>query len=312
MTRTTPGTRLVPRFGPRSSDNWITRGKSFDARRPSQGRVNRLRVVPTGAAHMVPSCAPLCCWSSSAARASRALSTQRRRGADRPQRRATRSLASSAPTSTPWSSTGVLRGSAASDRRRGECLFTDGGAVRRASGPLVRCDRVADIPQSHQLTVALVPFSQIRERGFTAIDDCAPILALVCDSVVDETAAAEPELAPVVVPSVEYVPSDEQFAACVRQVIEQEISRAAVAGRARELDLLLRQQERVVMAVPPWSWIRRPCAKWGNLQRAQHLAPSRRRGVECDRLDPWCIRCREVVGVAGSSGTRYRRAPVRP
>jgi phenazine biosynthesis protein phzE len=108
---------------------------------------------------------------------------------------------------------------------RGECLFTEGDAVLRAAGTLVRCNRVADIPRSDRLTIAMVPFSQVRERGFEAIDDGAPILALVCDSVLEETAPAEGALPPVVVSGVEHVPSDEQFAERVRQVIDREISR---------------------------------------------------------------------------------------
>jgi phenazine biosynthesis protein phzE len=108
---------------------------------------------------------------------------------------------------------------------RGECLFTEGDIVRRASGALVRCDRVADIPQSDRLTIALVPFSQIRERDFETIDDRAQILALVCDDLPEEEAPASEDLAPVVVSGVEYVPSDEEFAERVQQIVDREISR---------------------------------------------------------------------------------------
>jgi phenazine biosynthesis protein phzE len=107
----------------------------------------------------------------------------------------------------------------------GECLFTEGDIVRRASGTLVRCDRVADIPQSDRLTIALVPFSQIRERDFETIDDRAPILALVCDDLLEEEAPATEDLAPVDISGVEYVPSDEEFAERVQQLIDCEISR---------------------------------------------------------------------------------------
>jgi phenazine biosynthesis protein phzE len=108
---------------------------------------------------------------------------------------------------------------------RAECLFSEGSVVRRGAGTLVRCDRVAEIPDSEMLTIALVPFSQIRERDFETIDDHAPILALVCDDLREEEAPAAEELAPAVVSGVEYLPSDEDFAERVQRLIDREISR---------------------------------------------------------------------------------------
>lgn len=106
---------------------------------------------------------------------------------------------------------------------RGACLFTRDGAVWRAEGRIVRCERVADVPPPDPLTIALVPFAQVRERGFDVVDDGAPILALVCDDVREAVRPDGPELLAGAISEVELSPSDEQFAATVQRVIDEEI-----------------------------------------------------------------------------------------
>ena len=46
-------------------------------------------------------------------------------------------------------------------------------------GDVVDVDRLADIPLDGAEVLALVPFRQVRERGFAAHDDGAPIRCLV-------------------------------------------------------------------------------------------------------------------------------------
>jgi len=100
-------------------------------------------------------------------------------------------------------------------------------------GDVVDVDRLADIPLDGAEVLALVPFRQVRERGFAAHDDGAPIRCLVVrdrESLdVDEAIAVLPRH-PVVVGDLEVDVSDADYAAVVRRVIDDEIGRGEGAN----------------------------------------------------------------------------------
>ena len=100
-------------------------------------------------------------------------------------------------------------------------------------GEVVDVDRLADIPLGDAEVLALVPFRQVRERGFAAHDDGAPIRCLVVrerESIaVDEAVRLLPRH-PVVVDDLDVDVSDEDYAAIVRRVIDDEIGRGEGAN----------------------------------------------------------------------------------
>ncbi len=81
--------------------------------------------------------------------------------------------------------------------------------------------------------LALVPFRQVRERGFAAHDDDAPIRCLVVrerESVAVDAAVRLLPRHPVVVDDLDVDVSDEEYAAIVRRVIDDEIGRGEGAN----------------------------------------------------------------------------------
>ncbi|MFA7681674.1 MAG: chorismate-binding protein [Candidatus Peribacteraceae bacterium] len=104
------------------------------------------------------------------------------------------------------------------------------------SGPVISCDRVEDIPRRTCLsrgedvlcdTVGVIPFSQIRELGYEAKEDDAEIR---CMQVMEQTRVEIGDLF-VAIPNepiktengCDFEDSDEEYAAAVRKVIEEEI-----------------------------------------------------------------------------------------
>ncbi|MGP4087106.1 anthranilate synthase family protein, partial [Streptomyces sp. KR55] len=80
-------------------------------------------------------------------------------------------------------------------------------------------------PARHDV-LALVPYRQVRERGFAAVDDGAPLLTLQVtdqDTVPAAEAPARLDRAPTPLLDGHFTPDDETYAATVRQVIEREI-----------------------------------------------------------------------------------------
>ncbi|WP_203230882.1 anthranilate synthase family protein [Agromyces humi] len=100
-------------------------------------------------------------------------------------------------------------------------------------GEVVDAHRLADIPLGDAEVLALVPFRQVRERGYAAHDDDAPIRCLVVrerESVaVDEAIELLPRH-PVVVADLAVDVSDDDYAEVVRRVIEDEIGRGEGAN----------------------------------------------------------------------------------
>ena len=100
-------------------------------------------------------------------------------------------------------------------------------------GDVVDVDLLADIPLDGAEVVALVPFRQVRERGFAAHDDGAPIRCLVVrerESLPLADAIDALPRHPVVVADLDVDVSDAEYAATVRRVIDEEIGRGEGAN----------------------------------------------------------------------------------
>ncbi|MEE1825994.1 anthranilate synthase family protein [Streptomyces sp. BE20] len=108
-------------------------------------------------------------------------------------------------------------------------------------GTVGRYDRLADLPVRHGVPadgpvhdlLALVPYRQIRERGFEAHDDDTPLQAL---SVTEQYAVPLADLAdalprsPVTLTGGAFDIADDEYATIVRRVIEDEIGRGEGAN----------------------------------------------------------------------------------
>ena len=98
--------------------------------------------------------------------------------------------------------------------------------VDRLSGTVEEVFRLADIALTGTEVLAMVPFRQVQERGFPARDDQLPILCLQVDRLETEPVAALITRLPAQAPPLEdlgFTQSDDDYAAVVRTVIEEEI-----------------------------------------------------------------------------------------
>ncbi|WP_086829798.1 anthranilate synthase family protein [Streptomyces sp. NRRL B-24572] len=102
----------------------------------------------------------------------------------------------------------------------------DHDAVEVLIGRVHEAERLAELPVGPMPTLALVPFRQIRERGFDVRDDGTPLSVLVADEAyelpLDEVLAALPAR-DVRVEGGGFDVSDEEYAETVRRVIDEEI-----------------------------------------------------------------------------------------
>ncbi|MFF1509985.1 anthranilate synthase family protein [Streptomyces sp. NPDC058326] len=102
----------------------------------------------------------------------------------------------------------------------------DHDTVEVLIGRVHEAERLAELPVGPLPALALVPFRQIRERGFDVRDDGTPLSVLVADEV-DELPLAEAlERLPAHDVAVEgggFDVSDEEYAGIVRRVIDEEI-----------------------------------------------------------------------------------------
>ncbi|MBZ9595445.1 anthranilate synthase family protein [Streptomyces erythrochromogenes] len=109
----------------------------------------------------------------------------------------------------------------------------DHDTVEVLLGPVHEAERLADLPVGPLPTLALVPFRQIRERGFDVRDDGTPLSALVAEEVYEiplaEALAALPEHA-VRVDGGGFDVCDEEYADTVERVIRDEIGRGEGAN----------------------------------------------------------------------------------
>ncbi|MFG2952558.1 anthranilate synthase family protein [Streptomyces sp. NPDC048291] len=106
----------------------------------------------------------------------------------------------------------------------------DGNTVELLLGPVTARDRLADLPGEG---LALVPYRQIRERGFDVRDDGTPLLVLtptvVCHIPLDEALAALPSHH-VRVESGAFDVDDDAYAEIVDRVLREEIGRGEGAN----------------------------------------------------------------------------------
>ncbi|QAY58678.1 chorismate-binding protein [Microbacterium protaetiae] len=117
-------------------------------------------------------------------------------------------------------------------------LARDADTVEVLTGQVVDVDLLADVPLmdaagTAREVLALVPFRQVRERGFACHDDGAPLRCLVVDDhlAMDraEVIAALPT-APVELDGAGFDIPDEEYAEIVRTVIRDEIGRGEGAN----------------------------------------------------------------------------------
>ncbi|MGQ5226772.1 anthranilate synthase family protein [Streptomyces sp. yara] len=106
----------------------------------------------------------------------------------------------------------------------------DHGTVELLTGPVTSRDRLADLPDEG---LALVPFRQIRERGFEVRDDGTPLLVLTPEErheiPLDEALAALPSH-DVRVEGGGFDVGDEEYARIVGRVLDEEIGRGEGAN----------------------------------------------------------------------------------
>ncbi|MEV7544060.1 anthranilate synthase family protein [Streptomyces sp. NPDC089915] len=109
----------------------------------------------------------------------------------------------------------------------------DHDTVEVLLGPVHEAERLADLPVRELPTLALVPFRQIRERGFDVRDDGTPLSVLAAEEAYEiplaEALAALPGHA-VRVDDGRFDVADEDYAATVERVIRDEIGRGEGAN----------------------------------------------------------------------------------
>ncbi|MFF2197128.1 anthranilate synthase family protein [Streptomyces sp. NPDC058157] len=109
----------------------------------------------------------------------------------------------------------------------------DHDTVEVLLGPVHEADRLADLPVGELPTLALVPFRQIRERGFDVRDDGTPLAVLAAEEAYEiplaEALAALPDHG-VRVEGGGFDVGDEEYAATVERVIRDEIGRGEGAN----------------------------------------------------------------------------------
>ncbi|MFF3579890.1 anthranilate synthase family protein [Streptomyces mirabilis] len=106
----------------------------------------------------------------------------------------------------------------------------DHDTVELLLGPVSTCDRLADLPDEG---LALVPFRQIRERGFDVRDDGTPLAVLTPEEthvLPLERALAELPAHAVRVTDGGFDVADEEYAGIVGRVLEEEIGRGEGAN----------------------------------------------------------------------------------
>ncbi|MFJ6372833.1 anthranilate synthase family protein [Streptomyces virginiae] len=109
----------------------------------------------------------------------------------------------------------------------------DQDTVEVLLGQVGEVERLADLPVGELPSLALVPFRQIRERGFDVRDDGTPLSVLVAEEAYEiplaEALATLPSH-PVRVDGGRFDVPDEEYAATVRRVVEDEIGRGEGAN----------------------------------------------------------------------------------
>ncbi|MBW9093710.1 chorismate-binding protein [Microbacterium jejuense] len=117
-------------------------------------------------------------------------------------------------------------------------IARDGATVEVLAGDVVDVDLLGDIPLegpdgTPREVLALVPFRQVRERGFECHDDGAPLRCLVVNeraSIPRDDALAQLPAEPVALDQPGFDIGDEEYAHIVRRVIADEIGRGEGAN----------------------------------------------------------------------------------
>lgn len=117
-------------------------------------------------------------------------------------------------------------------------IARDGATVEILTGDVVDVELLADIPLTDAAGIprevlALVPFRQVRERGFVCHDDGAPLRCLVVGehtSVSRDDALTVLPTQPIPLQDAGFDIPDEEYAAIVRRVIADEIGRGEGAN----------------------------------------------------------------------------------
>ncbi|MFJ9579511.1 anthranilate synthase family protein [Streptomyces sp. NPDC101191] len=102
----------------------------------------------------------------------------------------------------------------------------DHDTVEVLVGPVHEAERLAELPVGTAPALALVPFRQIRERGFDVRDDGTPLSVLVAEEAYELPLAEALDRLPAHDVRVEgggFDVSDEEYARIVRRVIDEEI-----------------------------------------------------------------------------------------
>ncbi len=100
-------------------------------------------------------------------------------------------------------------------------------------GPVVEAKLLADIPLNGPEVLAMVPFRQVQERGFKALEDSFPILCLLAEALEQVPLPDLLTQLPTGIPDLEdlgFSMPDERYAEVVRQVIDEEIGRGEGAN----------------------------------------------------------------------------------
>ncbi|MFF6997147.1 anthranilate synthase family protein [Streptomyces sp. NPDC008313] len=109
----------------------------------------------------------------------------------------------------------------------------DQDVVELLLGPVREVGRLADIPAGEHPSLALVPFRQIRERGFDVRDDGTPLAVLTAEETYEiplERALAELPSHEVRVEGGGFDVGDEEYARIVGRVLDEEIGRGEGAN----------------------------------------------------------------------------------
>ncbi|MFJ8001667.1 anthranilate synthase family protein [Streptomyces sp. NPDC096310] len=109
----------------------------------------------------------------------------------------------------------------------------DHDTVELLTGSVHEADRLADLPAGDRTALALVPFRQIRERGFDVRDDGTPLAVLVADETHELPLGEVLDRLPAHAVRVEdgaFDLDDERYAEIVRRVVDEEIGRGEGAN----------------------------------------------------------------------------------